>query len=52
VDIGVVLLVVIGNGLDDLFRLLRGGGVVEVDEGVAVYFSFQDWEVSANFVGV
>jgi len=31
VDVGVVLLVVIRDGFDDLPRLLRGGGVVKVD---------------------
>ena len=31
VDVGVVVLVVIAQGLEHRARLLRGGGVVEVD---------------------
>jgi hypothetical protein len=40
VNVAVVVFVKVFFGFDDLLRLLRGGGVVEVDERVIVYFPF------------
>jgi hypothetical protein len=40
VNVGVVVFVKVLFGFDDLLRLLSGGGVVEVDERVTVYFPF------------
>jgi len=52
VHVGVVVLVEVFFSFDDLAGFLRGGGVVEVDEGVAVYFPFQNGEVFAYRVGI
>jgi hypothetical protein len=53
VDVGVVLLVVLVEHVDDLARGLRGRGVVEVDELLAVVdHSVQDREVLADRLGV
>ena len=48
VDIGVVVLVVAADGIEDGARLLRGGGVVEVDERMAVDLLIEDREVGAE----
>ena len=40
VNVGVVVLVEVFFGFDYLFWFLCGCGVVKVDEGVTVYFSF------------
>ncbi len=47
-----MVFVKVGDGVDDLFRFLRGCSVVEVYEGVIVYFSFQYWEVFSNPIGI
>jgi len=47
VDVGVVVFIEALFCFDDLAWFLGGGGVVEVDEGVAVDFAFQDGEVFA-----
>jgi hypothetical protein len=51
VDVGVVLLVVADEGVDDLFGLLGRGRAVEVDERFAVHALLQDREVGANALG-
>ena len=43
--IGVVVLVVMPEGIDHRTRLLRGGRVVEIDQGLAVYRFAQDREI-------
>ena len=48
VDVGVVALVDRGLGLDHRARLLRRGGVVEVDERLAVDGLAQDREIPAH----
>jgi hypothetical protein len=40
VNVAVVVFVKVLFGFDDLPWLLRGGGVVEVNERVTVYFPF------------
>src|SRR5438094_144244 len=52
VDVGVVGLVVAAQRLQDGARLLRGGGVVQVDQGLAVDLLLQDREVCADAVHV
>ena len=47
-DVGVVVLVVAAQGVDDRARLLRGGRVVEVDQRLAVDLLLQDREVVAD----
>src|SRR5262249_55228556 len=44
-NIGVVCLVITDQCVDDNLRLLRTGGVVEVDEQLAVDFLAQDWKI-------
>jgi hypothetical protein len=46
VDVGVFVLVEIGEAVDDGLRLLRGGGVVEPDERAAVDLLAKDGEVA------
>ena len=48
VDVGVVVLVVAHEGVDDLARFLAGGRVVEVDQPMPVDFLIEDWEVGAE----
>jgi hypothetical protein len=50
VDVGVLGLVVAGNRVDHLPRLLRGRAVVEVDQRSAVALD-EDREVGANDCG-
>src|SRR5437867_9098941 len=45
---GVVVLVIADEGVDDLARFLAGGGVVEIDQRVAVDLLIQDREVAAE----
>jgi len=40
VDVGVVVFVEVSDGLDYLFGFLRGCSVIEIDEGMVVYFPF------------
>lgn len=51
-DVGVGLLVVGAGGVEDGGRLLDGGGVVEVDKGLAVDLGGEDWKLVANCEGV
>ncbi len=47
-DVGVVLLIHPGQGLDHLARLLGRGGAVEIDQGLAVDGARQDREIGAH----
>ena len=47
-DVGVVVLVVVHERVDDLARLLRGRGVVQVHERLAVHLALEDGEVFAD----
>ncbi len=48
VDVGVVAPVVVVHGLDDRLGFLGGGGVVQVDQGLAVDLAGQDGKVGAD----
>ena len=48
VDVRVVALVVVHERLNHRARLLRGGGVVEVDQRLAVHLSLQDGKIVAD----
>jgi hypothetical protein len=52
VDVGVVRLVEVGDGVEDLARLLRRRGVVQVDQGLAVHVLLQRREVLPDLGGV
>ena len=52
VHVGVDRVVFVHHGLDDAARFLRGGGVVQVDEGAAVHLAAQDGKVGAHGVDV
>ena len=47
-DIRVVVLVVMPQGLEHRARLLRGGGVVEVDQRLAMHLLIEDGKVGPN----
>src|SRR5688572_25218977 len=49
VDVGVVLFVVLVEGVQHLPRFLGGRGVVEVDELLVAHPTIQDGKVSAHF---
>src|SRR5581483_4406697 len=51
-DVGVFKLVITGERVDDRAGLLRGGGVVEVDQRLAVGFGLEDWEVAADAIDI
>src|SRR5690348_8207375 len=48
VHVGVVFAVVTDNGVQDLLRLLRGGGVIQVHQRLAVHSLRQDRKVAAH----
>ena len=50
VDVSVVVFIEVLFCFDNLPRLLRCGGVVKVNEGISVDFTFQDGEVFADSV--
>lgn len=50
--VAVVVFVKVLFRFDDLSRLLRGSGVIEVYEGITVYFPFKYREVFAYLVGI
>src|SRR5262249_19751806 len=52
VDVGVVQLIVAAGRVDYRLRLLRGGGVVEVDQRLAVGLAVEDREVVADLLQV
>ena len=52
VHVGVGVVVFVGDGLHHLAGLLRGGAVVQVDQGLAVDGAAQDGEVGAYLVDV
>ena len=49
-DVGVLGYVVVDQGVDDALGFLAGGGVVQVDQGVAVDFLVKDREVPPGCV--
>ncbi len=51
VDVGVVTFVEAGEGVDDGARLLGGGAVVEIDEGLAADVLVEGGEVDAEIGG-
>ena len=51
VDVGVVAFVVAGDGVDHRARFLRGGSVVEIDEGLAADVLVEDGEIDAEVGG-
>jgi hypothetical protein len=48
VDIGVLFGVEPGDGIDDDLGLLAGGGVVEIDKGLAAYALAEDREILSD----
>jgi hypothetical protein len=51
-DVGVLVLVVVNDSVDDGARLLRRGAVVEVNEGLAVNGRGEDREVGADALDI
>ena len=49
-DVGIVALVVVVKGVDDDAGLLRGGGIIEIDQRLAVDFLFEQRKVVADFL--
>jgi len=47
-DVGVFVFVIIFDPIDDGQRFLRGGGVVEIDQRLAVDFCIEDGEMGAE----
>ena len=52
VHVGIIAAVVIADGLDHALGLLGGGGVVEVDQRMAVNLLREDREIAAHPRGV
>ena len=52
VDIGIPLLVIAGDGLDDSSWLLRSGGVIEVHQFLAADLSREDGEIPPNLLDI
>lgn len=51
-DVGVVLLVVLAQGVDDPAWFLGGSGVIQVDQLLLTYPTLQDGEVRPNLIHV
>ncbi len=51
-DIGVGSFVIPGDGVDHRARLLRGGGVIEIDERLAVNLLLEDRKIGADALDV
>src|SRR5207237_9840222 len=51
-DVGIPLLVIAGDGLDDSSRLLRSGGVIEVHQFLAADLSREDGEIPPNLLDI
>src|SRR5438270_13449853 len=47
-DVGVFVFVKISNGVEHLFRLLRAGRVIEIDQSMAVHALAQNREIVAE----
>ena len=47
-DVGVVVLVIIAQRLDDCARLLRGRGVIEINQRMAMDLLIQDRKIGAQ----
>ena len=52
VDIAVIVLVIVADLIDHLYRLLRSSSIVEPYEVVAVHFLMQHGEILLDFLGV
>ncbi len=52
VDVGAIHFVELDDGVDDGARLLRGGGVIEIDERLAVDGLLEDGEILADLLDV
>jgi hypothetical protein len=52
VDIGVVKLIVRIDRLDKFQWLLRGGGIIEIDQWRAIHLAVQQWNVFADFAQI
>src|SRR5579871_1152822 len=51
-DVGVVLVIVVDNGIDHHFRLLRGGGIVEIDQWLSMHLLVQDRKLPPDRLNV
>ena len=51
-DVGVDLLVIVRDGVDDCARLLRSSTIVEIDKRLAVHLSGKYWEIVADVMYV
>ena len=52
VDVGVVRAVILHQRVDNHLGFLTGGGVIEVDQRLAVDGLMEDWEISAHLLNV
>ncbi len=52
VDVGAIHFVELDDGVDDGARLLRGGGVIEINERLAVDGLLEDGEILADLLNV
>jgi hypothetical protein len=50
--IGVVVLVVVPERFDHAARLLRRGGVIEIDQRMPMHLLLQDWEVRPDAIPI
>ena len=48
-DVGVVLRVIVHQGVDDRLRLLAGRGVIKINQRLAVHLLLEDGKVLADF---
>jgi hypothetical protein len=47
-DVRIFLLIIAGDGIDDRSRLLRCGGVIEIDQLFSTNVPSEDREIAAN----
>ena len=52
VDVAVLVQVIVALTLDDAQRLLSGGGIVEIDQGLAINLLVKDRELVSYFVNI
>jgi len=52
VDVGVDGGVSVGDGIDDAARLLRGGGIVEIDQRAAIHLAGEEGKVGSYFCNI
>jgi hypothetical protein len=48
VDVSIISLIVVAQGIQYRYRLLRGGGIVEIHQGFAVNVLMQNREIAAH----